>query len=994
MTIDVWITIQSDFGITLGSLGTAPASADSNMIGGTLLALKDIVAVEASSGSSEFMTGKVEQSSFGVFAINISDESKIIINYIISANKGSAVNEDTESLVQAVCTNLGKQLAQYGFLIQTINAGAQIHHSALVQAFLNACTIVKLERNIGNDKKVLRKSGKQIVYEFLNNPDQLPDLYSYILGNDWEKDDSRWSLGLLSAESYEYLMRGLSYHLVYMLVLDSPLALLYTQDPRNEHERLQKTLVEELELRTIETLAPITAQIDKTIEKNLNRIIKSIPSSRAHAIESNLYAKIIQNSIAKAVKTDPLILLGDIDRYELRDYISKKLPDLELENVSSILFRAVSRNLNGVNPNYVELFFKSYMEGLGEAPVDRSAMDVMLAFAQNFIEGKQLVEEIKKLEDLEKNTVKEVSKMVSGNKVDRLNVDSIDEAVSVTNAASNALVNVLAEIIIDQFLIRDKKPGRTVTNLIRFYLKNGPIIKVTETLVRFFNLLSDMETDVNLVVPTFHDFFIASVMDNGWKMDIDDEDISLKDDKSGYLFDYQKTKEPYDAFVDKGLSINLKISSDISLKITLKQPKARALYYLLNKPDIFVSATRIATIRRIHLQVDPQIKKWLDQIQGEFNNAISTFEDGRKQTVNIVTGHRFSLPPNSFKEVNLGEQVSALLTTYSDSLLSIWRTDVTEEWDKITQETRSKGEPPKKIVKRIEKIAEKFMKDIEKGRDEFDKGIEEIIVEAEKQVRKYKSKIKEILWPDYDEILAYTYNSSDLLPSTKSIRQALQSIIEDRDGLKPEDFELLILNVSLTIFNKPPDSVFEPAYNEIISGKRSKAIKQALSKVKDRKEFEQYLQEQGQKFASNIYQGLTELINLVNSVYINTDGIVTSGNGKVSLQIGRLPTQKFYRYDILSDIFNFPGIAYTRETDKWLISFEIFELAQTGESEVPTIVTFSDAVKFRHRLEFEKTITPIANSLTRVASMIETGAGRRIEQIFENLKEVLYTRTN
>ena len=50
----------------------------------------------------------------------------------------------------------------------------------------------------------------------------------------------------------------------------------------------------------------------------------------------------------------------------------------------------------------------------------------------------------------------------------------------------------------------------------------------------------------------------------------------------------------------------------------------------------------------------------------------------------------------------------------------------------------------------------------------------------------------------------------------------------------------------------------------------------AMNNAKSKKEFEQYLQEQGQMYASDIYKGLGKVIDKLNSLYIEKDGIVTS----------------------------------------------------------------------------------------------------------------------
>ena len=167
MAFNIWISIQSDFGITMGELGRLSSETDSKLIASTLMALKDIVSIEASSGESQFMTGAVETSSFGTFAINVTDASKLIMSYVISADSGSTVKQGVVELAQSVCTNLGKQLTAVSNISELAINGAPIHRSTLIQSFLNACTIVKLEKKLPNDKRLVRKGIQSIVTELL-----------------------------------------------------------------------------------------------------------------------------------------------------------------------------------------------------------------------------------------------------------------------------------------------------------------------------------------------------------------------------------------------------------------------------------------------------------------------------------------------------------------------------------------------------------------------------------------------------------------------------------------------------------------------------------------------------------------------------------------------------------------------------------------------------------------------------------------------------------
>ncbi|MHA2101512.1 MAG: hypothetical protein ACW99A_22900, partial [Candidatus Kariarchaeaceae archaeon] len=381
MAFNVWISIQSDFGITMGELGRLSSETDSKLIASTLMALKDIVSVEASSGESQFMTGAVETSSFGTFAINVTEASKLIMSYVISADQGSTVKEGVVSLTQSICTNLGKQLTSVSNISELAINGAPIHRSTLIQSFLNACTIVKLEKKLPNDKRLVRKGIRSVVAELLADKKELNELVKYILGGEWYKDDGNWTLGFPTAELKDKLLKGIAYHVVYLLANDRPMSFLYSPDPRSEHIRIYDVVKLEMENLQLDPTNSILKNLFEGVEEKLERSITNISSMALHASETTLFNEFVRKALIKSLKEEPLYLFSDPNRAPLRKKFNKVMPSLNIENVGSVLYRALEPRLDGVKPLYVKSFMDGFMEGMGQSTLRQSSMDLISAFA-------------------------------------------------------------------------------------------------------------------------------------------------------------------------------------------------------------------------------------------------------------------------------------------------------------------------------------------------------------------------------------------------------------------------------------------------------------------------------------------------------------------------------------------------------------------------------------------------------------------------------------
>ncbi|MHA2252088.1 MAG: hypothetical protein ACXAD7_17115 [Candidatus Kariarchaeaceae archaeon] len=984
----IWISIQSDFGITMGELGRLSADTDSKLIASTLMALKDIVSVEASSGESQFMTGAVETSSFGTFAIVIDEQSKLIMSYIISPEAGSTVDDATVNLVQSLCNNFGKQLIQFGNISFLATSGAAMPRDILIKAFLNACVIVRMENNLPSDARALGKGYQEVLKEFFDDPNVMNEVINYILdGDDWKKNNDLWLDGFLSSQNRERLIVGFANHIVFSLANKNPSLFMYSPSPRSEPKRIYQRLKKELRDRVKTPYKQITQALPKEMEGKVEKFLERIPLVDLHTSEDTLYNQFVRSALLKSMKKDPLVIFAPPDREAIQKKFMKLLPEVSLENAGTVLLRALKPALHESAYHQVELFFNQFINEMSGISLSQTAMDLLMAFSQQFIPGKEIKENLSTLEDVPKRWIRDLSKFVSAREIKQLKIDSIDEGMILTNAASSAVASTLAKAIADQFLFVEGKAGEVLDEMTSFYLTSGPTIKVCSILVTLLHSLSEAKFDVELITPFYIDFLTAAAMKKHLQFGLEEKFSAIKRKKGELSVNVEDADMTFANFANVHNSAKLRISSDNIIPVKFNEFNENIFLSLIDDPELIVDAIVFATERRLHNELIGSYDRWIADISQEFDNLISFFSQP-KVLVSEAMARKPKLPAHRLLGLRLGKEVDEFVPKMVEEANGIWE-NMLKEWTSISNEIKQKNEVHKKTPKKVEKIGQNIHKALIGNRPKFVKFSDRIIKEVHKDVKPMKNEFKKVMRPEEAEILSFKYTDGDLLPKKEEVLGVVGSLAETIDSLRAGELERLILSVSLALFENPPESILEYAYNEIITGKMSKAIRSALNKVKTKKEFEYYFKEQGQNYANSVYEGLTKLIDRVNKIYINKDGIISSDAGRITLQVGRVPLKKYPRQKLIDELLSFPNITYTRETANWLVSFDFSEL-KGFKSEEPTIVTFSDAVKYVHRASFNNRMGNTFEGLSTVASLIERKAGNRLKDTLNSLSDAIF----
>lgn len=984
MALHVWLSIQSDFGLTMAELGGLSSSTDPKLIASTLMALKDIVSLEATAqGESQFMTGSVENSSYGTFSISITESNKLVLSYIVSADKG-VVDQKFVDLITDLLLNIGKQITQFGQIVDIVNSGAVLPRIILIQAYMNACTILRTERKLDIKPRLLKEAYRDSTSEVMSNNEIILQVIEEVLGDNWNKNNSLWlEEGILKSGPREKLIRALADYAVYLIANKQPDLLLHSPNPRGEQNIIYDKIRGMITERVSGTSAKITELIEKEMEGKVENFVKKIDLVDLHKVERELQREFIRRAYVKLVKKDPLQLLVAPDTEPMVEEFSRLVPEINLDHAGTFLYEGIKDEVPEIGRKFIKAFFDGFIEGLGSTTLSQTAMDMMVAFSQSFVDSKELASKIKELDGIEKRWSRDLARFIKSKTVTNLQVDSIEEAVFLSNAAANAIVSALTKIVTDNFFIIDDRVGDSITNLITIYNQNGKSIKIADTLFQFFNILGGLSFSASLISPTYKDFIFSNIVEGGLKISYKDEAFSYNRKKNAMI--NKKNNIPLYEFMDS--CDILTITSGRETTINLEKLHLDHYIDKMRDPNNLIKACIFAARRRYKENIRFVYDKW----KSDAKNNLEKFQskvDGGISLQQFSTIDINAPSYSAFSSLQLGDDISDLMADIGEMVSKSFG-NITKELSRAKSEAVKKGNAPKKLNKSLERVISQSLKDLDKFDDKLAIDFDKLIVKIEKELNAKMTDFKKLIQPSVGDVLKYNYSGGNFLPQLKQIRPSLDVYMEQTEGIETEDINQLIQSITLSLYKNPPDAVFEASWNEIISGKRSKNLKKILNKVKTKKEFERRLKVGGEAVANRLYSDLSGIIDLVNSKFVDSDGIVSAEAGSLNLNLGKLPISNFPKTDVITDLMKIKGIKSIRETTSWRIALD-FTADYDFSYDDPAIVTFSDGIRYLQRKVFEKNTKNTFDGLTKVASMIEAETGDKINDVFNRLKNAIF----
>lgn len=987
----VWISIQTDSGVTLGEIGRLSSSTDSKIIGATLMALKDIVSSEAAASESTFMEGNVENASFGTISIMFA-EVTLVMTYIVSNDSG-VVDPETKYIAQELSTNLAKQLIQMLDLVKYAKLGKQIPKLTITRAYINTCAIVRMSVSLPANKKQLLKEFDAELTKILSNRKELLQLIDNLFNTKgWKIVQKNWNAGFLVREKREELLQKLTLHLLTQIILKDPLVVLFVDHKQSIIADLVRTIKRTLNNRIQHPEEGIIKELPKIIKSSTQDIQANIKLRDVHNTYDILFEQYTKKATLKALKNDASLIFVDIPRYKISNTIKKELSELKelkIQHIGKFYIEALKNDMNPSSLELVDAFFEGFFEGLYGVPLTDVAWNLLNTFITQLVEPRLLKDRIEELNTINPMWQSEMIKNVSDKKVNQLKVESINEAALLTNAGNYAIAKTLYRMIENQFLgdptFAPLKLGYTVDYFIELYSSIGPTVKYSTIMFDLLKYLRGTKLGHEFLTPVAVDFITVAINKNFVKVQY--KDLNITYSKKGMKVENEYVPI-YDFLTTYQRIKILKDSEILQVGTTMMSEKIFELF--VYNTDAFVAAIVNSGMRKIDVEIEEKLNDWWIAVKEKFDVLMNLLN---KKNVDLVEFNTIDLNfyTHEFLENNTySEYVVDTFTTLQDFLVQqITDFDKTLKrlQKKYSQKSQMDDTDKQYLTKQIKKYAAVCAKKVREDK----KIITTLRKEVTKTVKDMKKDIRTIINNAADQIMNFSLAYDEIMAPKQDVMHKIQELITGSSLFNGSSRNQLLTGIALEIFNNPTDLALEPAYNEIIQNKLSPRTKEILADATDKSHFERLLQRRAYKTIDDMYDGIHKIIAYSENKYLDQNAPVIMDTTGIKFRVGSLSVHSFTNQAFLMSAFSFPGINIVRETNQWIITYNFPELPYpaVGESNV---ITLSDAVRYMTILKFKNNTEKVITAIQKVSNLIAPSTDTSIQRMITNIYHVLYAK--
>ncbi|RMG19660.1 MAG: hypothetical protein D6732_29590 [Methanobacteriota archaeon] len=977
-----WFSIQTDSGITLGSIGQLAGEADASLVGGLLLSLKSLVSTEASKTETRFLEGATEHAAFGVAKID-NPEVTIFSIFILSKDRGH-VNKQTVERAVELTWSFGRELLHLKELPAYSESGKQIPEDVMLRAFLKAAVVARLNLKITRVDNNLVQEFKNEATNLLKDKKFIIDQYDrFFSTKGWKIKADYWEDGMLKRHLKEGLINRLTLRILNQTLGNNPMNLLFADHKKD----LIRTLEEIVRLK-IDDLLPspsdlIIEQLPKEIKKGYGQSIAKAQLKTLHNVEEILYNLYVRRALLNVMKVHPLILLVDLSKSKISKKFNEALPEVKTINVGSYFEKALRPLVNPREHRFITKFYNLFMEELKGLEASQTTYDFFVTFATAFTDLKSLRKEILALDDysIDGRWKKELDKRVIEPKGQSIKVQSLIESQRLLNAAIKSSLETFNSMLHDQFIRAfDSSIGYLLEAMIDLYLQIGPIVKVSSVITDLITVLQENPLGIGFFVPLPKDFLLVAMEKGEVEVFHDEKPIVLSKDGTIRLDEEQMSPNKFFGSYSYNVSYNSKIYTDVWRTI-----EPEMLLGLLQSPDILYKATLNSGIRKFRFSVINVVEEWIKNFKSELEVADKLFGKNKIEDKSLFNQLQFEF----FKDQTVSLEglpfvIREILEHLPERMEKIAR-DFLLVWNSISLEVNNYSSKTRKTWSTLKKNTLKELKNFEKSLTKEAKLTEKLISDILKPFQKI---IRNIPKTSAESILNFEEGSIGRLPSKDFVSEKIQNLLHKTHQFSEVELENVKLGLSLSIFAESPQIYLEDAYDQIISNKKSKIVEKTQKAASSKKEFEMLLGENAISILEEFYKRIATIVKSVEELYIDNDAPVFVETRAIFLQLGEVRVEDIENSDLLNSALNFPDIHLERQTTKWVIKYQLPFFA--GEDmEIPDLITLSDALRFITLMKFKETTDRVNEGISKVLSLISQNSAETYDSVMQKLYEVI-----
>ncbi len=508
-----WFSIQTDSGITLGSIGQLAGEADASLVGGLLLSLKSLVSTEASKTETRFLEGATEHAAFGVAKID-NPEVTIFSIFILSKERGH-VNKQTVERAVELTWSFGRELMHLKELPLYAESGKQIPEDVMLKAFIKASVVARLNLKITRIDQNLVQNFKEIAAKLLKDKKFINSQYDrFFSTKGWKIKADYWDDGMLTRPLKEGLINRITLRILNETLGNNPMTLLFA-----DHKKDLVRALEQIVKQKVVELVPdpsdlIIEQLPKEINKGYGQSIAKAQLKTLHNVEEILYNLYVRRALLNVMKNQPLVLLVDLSKSKISRKFTEALPEVKTINVGGYFEKALRPLVKPREHRFVSNFYNLFMEELKGFEASQTTYDFFVTFAIAFTDVNSLRKEILALEDysIDGRWRKELDKRVVEPKGQSIKVQSLIESQRLLNAAIKSSLETFNKMLHDQFIKAfDSSIGYLLETMIDLYLQIGPIVKVSSVITDLITVLQENPLGISFFVPLPKDFLLVAM---------------------------------------------------------------------------------------------------------------------------------------------------------------------------------------------------------------------------------------------------------------------------------------------------------------------------------------------------------------------------------------------------------------------------------------------------------------------------------------------------
>ena len=981
----MWLIVLSGHGISLGEIGKLPTDSDSNLLGNYLATFKNVLTEEASSQTSNFMSGDLETSSYGVFSFVITNELPLIVGYVLSNQEGIPVDQRAKTISASFCDYFGKQVLQIEDIETLATIGKKIRHDILTKIFLSTCYKIRLERNFPNHKKLAIKEFRKVTQDTFKNKKRSIQLIGFLFRDkNWKENEIHWIGGLITGEKRLRLVEMLTIFIMSEVINSDPKLLINLDRKTNVIPEFQKEIENFLKTTVKAPETPIINYMKQKLTKAFFvEQSRKIGLYSLHNQEEIIFTMLLKEAFLATFKEETKIIFVEINKSLLQDIFQEHFTPPIHNNAGFFYTQILGLSTSTISKGYIKSFYDSFFKKMKWSVLTQPAWEILNSFATEIVEAKTLVRKFQELNEPSNRNIwkKELIKWAGRkNEAKELTVHNISEAVTIANASTSAIVQVIDKLFQEQFIFREGGMlGYSIENYINNFTRLEHSVKVVTTLVNVLKLIHSMEYSIHFVQPTSVDYLATGIEAGLFELKVGEEQGKylhgelIFQDKKFELLDYLQKHRKFSVHIGTRKIQDGKSKIDVELVLLI-----------ISNVNLFIRAIQITAKRTLENDVISKISKKFELLQGVVEKAGEYIgsKDVELQKVFIKDKERLEEETiklqqfsgkvvDKFKKINLIiEEIIERVDLFSNNLF--------------------KEKMSKKIDKAQRKEQRQTLKEIAKAQKAVAQITKEVLATVSSNFNKQKRKMESIYEKAGTDILKYRPRNNGLLVPKEKLIQKIDQLIAESSTLNKSQVDQFPVAVSLGIFKIPYNDILDPTYNELITGDVSKFVREIQIKATDRANFESLFADRAEIIVSQTLKSLSSIFDFIEDVYIAKVKSVATELDKISILLAKLEINTFPERKQLVNIFSFPNIKVTRSQYTWDISYHYPNVKVQGNNQLDTL---SDAMRFITLKQKNEDLEMIFRGLAKVADLIEPEAGNRLLKLNNIISKLIYSKS-